>query len=164
MKAIKIYFHHYTFKRDTRYVIERKSKKSTAASAVSEHIGLFHFQFITALLYKMTLIFACVYLFFLDSQSRTRVFNTLYIQYYSMICRPSDHTVGRPQAEIRTRDGRSRATRPPHLLMLGFSGTFAFYYMLTLKLSSLKNNFKGDIFYTCFYFYKLSCVPHKEMT
>ena len=32
-------------------------------------------------------------------------FNTLFIKYYSMICRPSDHTVGRPRAEIRTRDG-----------------------------------------------------------
>ena len=27
-------------------------------------------------------------------------FNTLFIQYYSVICRPSDHTVGRPRAEI----------------------------------------------------------------
>ena len=30
-------------------------------------------------------------------------FNTLFVQYYSVICRPSDHTVGRPRAEIRTR-------------------------------------------------------------
>ena len=40
-------------------------------------------------------------------------FNTLVIQYtvlqyYSVICRPSDHTVGMPRAEIRTQDGRSR--------------------------------------------------------
>ena len=56
-------------------------------------------------------------------------FYTLFVQYYSMICRPSDHTVWRPWAEKRTRDGRSRVkdsnhqtttppqycTRPPHL-------------------------------------------------
>ena len=36
------------------------------------------------------------------------VFNTLFIQYQSVICRPTNHTAGRPQAEIRTRDGRSR--------------------------------------------------------
>ena len=29
------------------------------------------------------------------SPPRSRVFNTLLIQYYSVICRPSDHTVGR---------------------------------------------------------------------
>ena len=26
-------------------------------------------------------------------------FNTLFVQYYNVICRPSDHTVGRPRAE-----------------------------------------------------------------
>ena len=29
-------------------------------------------------------------------------FIVLFIQYYSVICRPSDHTVGRPRAENRT--------------------------------------------------------------
>ena len=47
-------------------------------------------------------------------------FYIIFIQYYSMICRPSDHTVGRPRAEIRTRAGRLRGRdttpRPPHLL------------------------------------------------
>ena len=33
-------------------------------------------------------------------------FNTLFVQNYSVICRPSNHTVGRPRTEIRTRDGR----------------------------------------------------------
>ena len=35
------------------------------------------------------------------------------IQYYSVICRPSDHTVGRPRTDIRIRDGlsNSRATK-----------------------------------------------------
>ena len=42
------------------------------------------------------------------SPPRPRDFNTLFIQYYSVICRPSVHTVGRPQAEIRTQDGQSR--------------------------------------------------------
>ena len=32
---------------------------------------------------------------------------TIYTVYYSVICRLSDRTVGRPRAEIRTRDGRS---------------------------------------------------------
>ena len=44
----------------------------------------------------------------------------LFIQYYSVICRPSDHIVGRPRAEIRTRAGRPKGRdttpRPPHLL------------------------------------------------
>ena len=58
---------------------------------------------------------------FLSFLQPTEVFITLVIQDYSAICRPSDHTVGSPRAEIRTRDGRSRgkdtiATRPPHLL------------------------------------------------
>ena len=39
-----------------------------------------------------------------------------------MICRPSDHTLGRPRAGIRTQDGRSieaetLTTRPPHVLI-----------------------------------------------
>ena len=42
------------------------------------------------------------------------------VQYYSAICRPTEHTVGRLQVEIRTRAGRPRgrdtAPRPPHLL------------------------------------------------
>ena len=42
-------------------------------------------------------------------------FIILFIQYYSAICRPSDHT------EIRTRAGRPRSRdttpRPPHLLV-----------------------------------------------
>ena len=33
---------------------------------------------------------------------------TLFKQYYSVICRPSYRTVGRPRAEIRTQDRRSR--------------------------------------------------------
>ena len=54
-------------------------------------------------------------------------FITLFIQYYSAICRPSDHTVGRPRAESWNRDGRSRGkdtnhetTKPPktNLLLL----------------------------------------------
>ena len=42
------------------------------------------------------------------------------VMYYSMICRPSDHTVGRPRAETRTWAGRPRGRdttpRPPHHL------------------------------------------------
>ena len=39
------------------------------------------------------------------------VFIILFIQYYSVICRSSDHTVGRNSgAESRTRDGRFRGT------------------------------------------------------
>ena len=36
---------------------------------------------------------------------------TPFIQYYIVICRPSDPTVGRPQAKIRTRYGRSRGKK-----------------------------------------------------
>ena len=43
------------------------------------------------------------------------------VQYYSVICRPSDYTVGRPRAEIRTRArqprGRDTTPRLPHLLV-----------------------------------------------
>ena len=46
------------------------------------------------------------------------VFIILFIQYYSVICRPSDQTVGRPQAEILTLAGQPRGRdttpRPPH--------------------------------------------------
>ena len=41
-------------------------------------------------------------------------FHTLFIQYYSVICRPSDHPVGRPQDEIRTWDRRSRGKDSNH--------------------------------------------------
>ena len=60
----------------------------------------------------------CIYFGFkIYSPLRPRVFNTLFIQYYSEICRPSDHTVGRPppRAEIRTRAGRSRGRDNNHL-------------------------------------------------
>ena len=67
----------------------------------------------------------------------------LFIQYYSVICRPSDHTVGRPRAEIRTRAGwpRSRDTtpRPPHLLFLQLKKTIRrlfFTHFLTLDPDS----------------------------
>ena len=33
-----------------------------------------------------------------------RVYDILLKQYYNVICRPSEYTVGRPRAEIRTRD------------------------------------------------------------
>ena len=46
-------------------------------------------------------------------------FIMLFIQYHSVICPPSDHTVGRPRAEIPTRAGRPRGRdftpRPQHL-------------------------------------------------
>ena len=43
--------------------------------------------------------------FILFTAHRGLEFITLYIQYSSVICRPSDHTLERPQAEIRSRDG-----------------------------------------------------------
>ena len=46
---------------------------------------------------------------FLDLQPTEGFYcNNLFIQYYSVICRPSEYTVGRPRAELRTRDGRFR--------------------------------------------------------
>ena len=58
--------------------------------------------------------------FFFFFKSFYVVFIILFIQYYSVICRPSDHTVGRPRAEIRTRArrlrGRDTTPRPPQLL------------------------------------------------
>ena len=45
-------------------------------------------------------------IFCLDLQPiEAQGFNTLVTQYIRVICRPSDHTMGRPRAEIRTRDG-----------------------------------------------------------
>ena len=50
-------------------------------------------------------------------------FIILFVQYDSVICRPSDHTVGRLRAEIRTRAGwirdRDTTPRPPRLLQEG---------------------------------------------
>ena len=56
------------------------------------------------------------YLFY--STPRSRVLLHHFGHYYSLICRPSDHTVGRTRAEIRTREG-TLITRPPHLAYLG---------------------------------------------
>ena len=72
--------------------------------------------------YEITKISICTYIFFFTAH------RGLFIHYYSVIWRPSDHTVGRPQAEIRTLEGRSRGrdsnhwvttppARPPHLLL-----------------------------------------------
>ena len=61
-------------------------------------------------------------IFFIDFTAHLGLgFSTLLLQYYSVLCRPSDHTVGRPRAEMRTWYGRSRRKdsnhyRPPHLL------------------------------------------------
>ena len=60
---------------------------------------------------------------FFYNPPRPRVFVTLFIQYYSAICCPSDHTVGRPRAEIRTRDGRSiKFVQVSHYLGTRYSG------------------------------------------
>ena len=64
-------------------------------------------------------------------------FIILFIQYNSVICRPSDHTVGRPRAEIRTRDGRPRgrdtSSRPPHHLV-------GWFYIKKLSWPNLPNH------------------------
>ena len=59
-------------------------------------------------------------------------FILLFKQYYSETCRPSEHSVGRPRAEIRTRDGHSRGrdTRPPHLLTIFFNEVLWVYHHL----------------------------------
>ena len=44
----------------------------------------------------------------LYSPPRARVFITLFVQYYIVIFRPSHHSVGRPGAEIRTREGNTK--------------------------------------------------------
>ena len=49
-----------------------------------------------------------------DEIHRSYVEKTLFVQYYSMICRPSEHTVGTPWAENQTRDGRSRGKDSNH--------------------------------------------------
>ena len=41
-------------------------------------------------------------------------FYILFVQYYSVICCPSEHIVGRPRAENRTRDGRYRGKDSNH--------------------------------------------------
>ena len=60
--------------------------------------------------------------------------NTLFVQYYIVICRPSDHTVGRPpRAAIRTRrDGRSRLTSRLPLLRIKFCLASAFYKFIVI--------------------------------
>ena len=64
-----------------------------------------------------------IILLFIDLQPTQAMDLILYLYSitYSVICRPSDHTVGRPWVEIQTPDGRSRCRaltiRPPHLLI-----------------------------------------------
>ena len=54
-----------------------------------------------------------------------------------MICRHSDHTVGRPRAENRTRAGRPRGRdttpRPPHLPKTNFMYQFMIYLNFSKK-------------------------------
>ena len=44
------------------------------------------------------------------------------MQYYSVICRPLDRTVGRPQAEIRTWDGQGFWPLDNHTSLVYISG------------------------------------------
>ena len=58
-----------------------------------------------------------------------KVVITLFIQYSSVICRPSDHTVVTPRAEIQTRARQSmeagtRTTDHPTFLFLKFEFNF----------------------------------------
>ena len=56
-----------------------------------------------------------IYFFFFFFTARLGLgLHTLFVQYYSVICCPSDRTVGRPRAEFRTRDGRSRGKDSNH--------------------------------------------------
>ena len=56
----------------------------------------------------MALVCCILYFFRIYSLPRPRVLYEIFVQYYSETCRPSDHTVGKSWAEIRTRDGQSR--------------------------------------------------------
>ena len=63
---------------------------------------------------------------------------TLFIQHCSVIFRPSDHTVGRPQAEIRTRDGRFRGRDSNHQTTTPLYGAGWLCYF-SLGMHSQKN-------------------------
>ena len=69
---------------------------------------------------KCKIIYIHVYFFFFFLSFYGVFIFIIFIQYYSVICRPSDHTVGRPRAKIQTRAGlprgRDTTPRPPHLL------------------------------------------------
>ena len=55
------------------------------------------------------------YFFFFEFTAHLGLgFYTLFVQYYSGICHPSDHTVGMPRAENRTWDWRSRGKDSNH--------------------------------------------------
>ena len=56
------------------------------------------------------------FFYLLHSPLKPRRFNTLFIQDYSVICRPSDHTMGRPGLEPGTGDlvAGTLTARPPH--------------------------------------------------
>ena len=59
----------------------------------------------------------------------------IYTVLYSVICRPSDHTVGRLRAENRTRAGRPRGTLPlDHYTSLLFIYLFIIYYLFICYL------------------------------
>ena len=58
-------------------------------------------------------------------------FYNLFVQYYSVVCRPSDHTVGRPRAENRTRDGYHENLEFPEQVQVCFM--FSFFHKTGLK-------------------------------
>ena len=74
------------------------------------------------LVYFSFIVIRCVYIenyyyffFFLRFTAHLGLgFYSLFVQYYSVICRPSAHTVGRPRAENQTRNGRSRGKDSSH--------------------------------------------------
>ena len=93
------------------FIFWQKAKCTFIENEENSHNNLDHF--LLNLRYQFI-----YYSFFIYSPPRPRVFITLFIQYYSVICRPSDHTVGRPRAKIRTRDYLKAGTLPtgqPHL-------------------------------------------------
>ena len=104
------------------YGTKREGIRNTCPVALSDFSTFLRFSITGPLLpiRYFLLEVQCQQMFFLKSFYWG--FIILFIQYYSMICRPSDHTVGRPRAEIRTRAGRPRGRdttpRPPHLRIL----------------------------------------------
>ena len=85
----------------------RKSRVHVLSLAGTSRTSKFFFRYGRLNIFKLLL------LIFLTAH-RGLGFITLFTQYYSALCRPSDHTLGRLRTEIRTRDGRSRGRDTNH--------------------------------------------------
>ena len=129
-------------------------------------------------IYYQTIVLLLIFLknkaiiFFFSSPRGLEFLFILFVQYYSVICRPSDCTVGRPRAEIWTRDRKYRGRNTSHLttnppdksIMLPYYNCanvhFCYFYLWfnAFVLPCTRSTMHCTTLHLCYFELKLSCT------